>query len=83
MKVWIHPACTGAQTAADVMVQGRLSVPAEHNLTAYLSVIADHVCGFMATVYHFLMLLSARSHSSSQTVFFEYDSEVSALSLHL
>ncbi len=37
-------------------------VPIEHrlNATAYLSIVADHICPLMTTVYHLLMTTSSR-----------------------
>ncbi len=61
MKAWIHPELSMVQAGGGgVMVWGIFSwytlgplVPIEHrlNVTAYLSIVADHVHPFMTTVY--------------------------------
>ncbi len=62
----MDPSClvsTVKASGGGVMVWGIFSlVPIEHclNATAYLSIVADHVHPFIATVYHLLMATSSR-----------------------
>ncbi len=69
MKAWIHPDSTIQAGGGGVMVWRIFSwhtlgplVPIEHrlNVTAYLSIVADHVHPFMTTVHHLLMATSSR-----------------------
>ncbi len=88
----MDPSClvSTVQAGGGVMVWGIFSwhtlgllEPIDHHLnaTAYLSIVADHVHPFMATVYHLLMADNATCHKAQviSDWFLEHDNEFTLL----